>query len=251
MPRRADSVEHEETWLILAGFLMRPGFGAAGDEARIDGLWRLHETGLCFPGKRIRTQAHILWRRVAGGLARDRQEQLFAAEIETVRRRTDAPPELIHLLGSLERISHDAKAELIARFIDAGLGRAREQQHAAPYFAALGLLLNRAPLYAGPETVVSPDLVERAFEAFAPLDWRDPALAELVTLFLRAGRVVDNRSLDLPRGVRQRIAAKLEKSGATPLRVAKVRDFMPMERSERLSLFGEALPPGLLLLGDS
>jgi hypothetical protein len=29
--------------------------------------------------------------------------------------------------------------------------------------------------------------------------------------------------------------------------VAKVRDFLPVEGSERLSLFGEALPPGLLL----
>ena len=31
---------------------------------------------------------------------------------------------------------------------------AEAKQHCAPYLAALGLLLNRAPLYAGPETVV-------------------------------------------------------------------------------------------------
>ena len=45
MAGRRHSVEHEETWLILAGFLLRPGFGAAMDEARIDGLWRLREPG--------------------------------------------------------------------------------------------------------------------------------------------------------------------------------------------------------------
>jgi molecular chaperone DnaK (HSP70) len=247
MPNRAASIEHEETWIALAGFLLRPGFGAPLDEDRIDGLWRLNQAGLCFPGKRIRTQAYILWRRVAGGLDRDRQEQLFAAEIETVRRRSDPPPELIRLLGSLERIGGDAKAELISRFTDAGRERAREKRHAAPYFAALGLLLNRAPLYAGPETVVPPDQVERVFEAFAPLDWRDPELAELATLFLRAARVVDNRALDVPLPVRQRIATRLEKAGVPPLRVAKVRDFLPVEGSERLSLFGEALPPGLVL----
>jgi len=250
MPGRAISAEHEEAWLILAGFLLRPGFGAAGDELRIDGLWRLHDTGLCFPGKRIRPQVHILWRRVAGGLTRERQEQLFEGEIEAIRRGREPSPELVHLLGSLERLGHEAKAELITQFIDAGLAKAEAQQHPAPWFAALGLLLTRAPLYAGPETVVPPDLVERAFDAFAGLDWRDPANAELTTLFLRAARVVDNRALDVPRGVRQKIASRLEKAGVTTLRVAKVRDFMPMERSERLSLYGEALPPGLLLRGE-
>ena len=250
MPGRAVSVEHEETWLILAGFLLRPGFGAAGDEARIDGLWRLHEARLCFPGKRIRPQVHILWRRVAGGLSHERQEQLFADEIEGIRQRGDATPELIHLLGSLERLGHEAKMELIERFIEAGLARAQAQKHPAPYFTALSLLLNRAPLYAGPETVVPPEQVERAFEAFAKLDWRDTANAELATLFLRAARVVDNRSLDVSRSVRQKIASKLEKAGVPTLRVAKVRNFMPMERSERLSLYAEALPPGLLLRAD-
>ncbi len=247
MPGRALSIEHEETWLILAGFLLRPGFGAAMDDVRIDGLWRLQDAGLCFPGRRIKIQMHILWRRVAGGLSRERQEWLFANEIETIRRRKDAPPELVHLLGSLERLGHDAKKELVTRLLDVALSLAREKRHATPYLTALGLLLNRAPLYAGPETVLPPDLVERSFEAFAPFDWQHPTLAELNTLFLRAARVVGDRSLDLPRALRQRIASKLEKSGVTPLRVAKVRDLMPIERGERLSLYSEPLPPGLLL----
>ena len=72
--RRRHSVEHEETWLILAGFLLRPGFGAALDEVRIDSLWKIRDTGLYFPGKRIKLQEYILWRRVAGGLSRERQE---------------------------------------------------------------------------------------------------------------------------------------------------------------------------------
>ena len=31
--RRKESVDHEEAWLILAGFFLRPGFGAEGDDA--------------------------------------------------------------------------------------------------------------------------------------------------------------------------------------------------------------------------
>ena len=46
-----------------------------------------------------------------------------------------------------------------------------------------------APPYAGPETVVSPDLVERAYSAFQDLDWTNPELRDLQNLFLRAARV--------------------------------------------------------------
>ena len=56
MACRKKSVDHEEVWLALAGFLLRPGFGVVGDEVRLDSLWRLREIGLCFPGKRIRCQ---------------------------------------------------------------------------------------------------------------------------------------------------------------------------------------------------
>jgi molecular chaperone DnaK (HSP70) len=244
---RATSVEHEETWLIVAGFLLRPGFGAPMDEVRIDALWTLRAAGLAFPNKRVKLQEYILWRRVAGGLARERQERILASELGRLRQPKGPEPELVRLAGSLERISIEMKTELIERFIGEAARLANENKHCAHYLAALGLLLNRAPLYAGPETVVSPHLVERAFDAFSGFEWTDPELVELSTLFLRAARVVDNRSLDVPKPVRNRIAAKLEKSSIAPLRTAKVREFMPVDRSERLGLYGEALPPGLLL----
>ena len=79
------SAEHEETWLIVAGFLLRPGFGVTMDEVRINNLWRIVTDGPSFPGKRTRVQEYILWRRVAGGLSRDQQEILLAAEIDKIR----------------------------------------------------------------------------------------------------------------------------------------------------------------------
>ncbi len=247
MACRATSIEHEEAWLILAGFLLRPGFGAPLDEARMDGLWRLRDRGLCFPGKRIKVQEYILWRRLAGGLSRERQEKVLAAELDILRRQKNPPPELIRLAGSLERVGHEVKAELIDRFIGAAVDLAGAGKHCAPYLAALGLLLNRAPLYAGPETVVSPELVERAHEAFSGLDWADPELVELQTLFLRAARVVGNRGLDVTPSLRNPIAKRLEKCGIAPLKTARLKAFMPVERSEITSLYGESLPPGLIL----
>ncbi len=247
MPCRRTSVEHEEAWLILAGFLLRPGYGAALDDLRIDELWALHESGPCFPAKMVKLQEYILWRRVAGGLSRERQESLLAPELAKILQSDGPPAELVLLAGSLERIGHETKAGLIERLVGLASAHAEEKKHSAHFFAALGSLLNRAPLYAGPETVVSPHLVERAFEAFSGFDWADPKLTEAQVLFLRAARVVNNRSLDVSKSVRNRIADKLERSGVPLSKTAALKEYVPLERSERVTLSGESLPPGLIL----
>jgi hypothetical protein len=247
MAQRKESVDHEEAWLILAGFLLRPGFGAAADNFRIDSLWRLREHGLHFPGKRIKSQEYILWRRVAGGLTRERQEQILTPDLDAIRTRKRLEPELIRLTGSLERLPKETKMELADLFIDIASGLAREKKHCAPYLGALGHLLSRAPLYAGPETVLAPDVVERAYESFRTLDWTAPELAEMQTLFLRAARVVGSRSFDLSKALRHRIATKLENSGVARQRTGKLKELTPLVSSERISLHDESLPPGLIL----
>ena len=244
---RRRSADHEEAWLIMAGFLLRPGFGVVGDDLRVDALWRVHDRGPCFPSRRIKSQEYILLRRLAGGLTRERQTRLMAREIDRIRGGR-APDELVRLAGSLELIDHDTKAELVRCFCDIAVTLADAKQHCAPYLAALGLLLKRTPLYAGPETVVSPDLVEHAYQAFQRFDWTTPELLELQILFLRAARVVDDRSLDLPVPLRGLIANKLEKSGVPALQTTKVKGFVPIGRSDRASLYDESLPPGLLLI---
>jgi molecular chaperone DnaK (HSP70) len=243
-PGRELSVEHEEVWLILAGFLLRPGFGVVMDEARIDALWTLCGAGPRFAGRRTRLQHYILWRRVAGGLSQERQETLLATLPAA-----NAPDEAIRMAGAFERIGLDRKAALIERFLAAAVALAAEKKHVAPYLAALGGLLSRTPFYAGPESVVAPSLVESAFEALRKLDWRSAELSEAQTLFLRAARVVDDRRLDVAKPVRDRIAEKLQKAGVSALRVDRLRHFAAVERSERVSLYGETLPPGLILNG--
>ena len=243
------SVEHEEAWLTLAGFLLRPGFGFAHDGLRMDELWRLRDAGLCFPGKRSKVQEYILWRRVAGGLTAERQERLLAGELASIRA-GKAPPELVRLAGSLERLPRETKADLIETFIAQALQRVEAKQHCAPYLAALGLLLNRTPLYAGPETVVAAEFVARAYAAFQDFDWAEPELMECCNLFLRAARVVDDRNLDVPKSLRNQIARKLESAGIAPIRTATIKAFTPVGRIDRTTLYGEPLPPGLVLGAD-
>jgi hypothetical protein len=243
------SVEHEEAWLTLAGFLLRPGFGFAHDGLRIEELWPLRDAGLYFPGKRSKVQTCILWRRVAGGLTAEHQERLLAGELAGIRA-GKAPPELVRLAGSLERLPRETKANLIQTLIAQVLQRVELKQHCAPHLAALGLLLNRTPLYAGPETVVAPEFVARAYAAFEDFDWTEPELLELPNLFLRAARVVDDRNLDVPKSLRNQIARKLESAGIAPMRTATIKAFTPVGGPDRTALYGEALPPGLVLGAD-
>jgi uncharacterized protein DUF3731 len=246
MVGRKLSVEHEEAWLTLAGFLLRPGFGLVGDALRMDELWRLRDAGLCFPSKRSKVQEYILWRRVAGGLTPDRQETLLAGELNAIRSGR-ASPELIRLAGSLERLPRQTKADLIEIFIRQALQRIKVKQHCAPFLSALGVLLNRTPFHAGPESVIPPEMVARTYAAFDDFDWAEAELLELHTLFLRAARVVGDRSLDIPKSLRNQIAAKLERAGVASPRTGSIKAFTPVGRAERSTLYGETLPPGLLL----
>ena len=69
--RAPPSQAHEARWLNLCGFLLRPGFGHALDEWRIQQLWKLYSQGLRFPrAAQCRVEWWGLWKRIAGGLSR-------------------------------------------------------------------------------------------------------------------------------------------------------------------------------------
>ena len=189
-------------------------------------------------GERVLALA-ILWRRVAGGLTPNRQETLLAGELNAIHSGR-ASPELIRLAGSLERLPRQTKADLIETLITQAL------QHCAPYLAALGLLLNRSPFHAGPESVVPPEMVAPTYAAFQDFDWAEAELLELHMLFFRAARVVGDRSLDVPKSLRNQIDT-MERAGVAPGRTGSIKAFTPVGRAERSTLYGESLPPGLLL----
>jgi molecular chaperone DnaK (HSP70) len=48
---RRKNAAHEARWLNLSGFCMRPGFGFAGDEFRIEQVRRIYAAGLTFPNQ--------------------------------------------------------------------------------------------------------------------------------------------------------------------------------------------------------
>jgi hypothetical protein len=75
---RGRSAAHELRWLNLCGFCLRPGFGFPGDDFRIEQSRRVYAAGLQFSNQ-IQNEIEwwIFWGRVAGGLNKNQQTDLF------------------------------------------------------------------------------------------------------------------------------------------------------------------------------
>jgi hypothetical protein len=75
---RGRSAAHELRWLSLCGFCLRPGFGYPGDDFRIEQARRVYAAGLRFANQvQNEIEWWIFWGRVAGGLNRNQQTDVF------------------------------------------------------------------------------------------------------------------------------------------------------------------------------
>jgi molecular chaperone DnaK (HSP70) len=75
---RRKSAALEMRWLNLCGFMLRPGFGFPGDDFRIEQARRIYSAGLQFPNQ-VQNEIDwwIFWGRVAGGLNKNQQIDIF------------------------------------------------------------------------------------------------------------------------------------------------------------------------------
>jgi molecular chaperone DnaK (HSP70) len=75
---RSRSAAHELRWLNLCGFCLRPGFGFPGDDFRIEQARRVYASGRQFANQmQNEIEWWIFWGRVAGGLNKNQQTDLF------------------------------------------------------------------------------------------------------------------------------------------------------------------------------
>lgn len=75
---RRKSPALEARWLNLFGFCLRPGFGFPGDEYRLEQARRIYAAGLQFANQaENEIQWWIFWGRVAGGLNKNQQVDVF------------------------------------------------------------------------------------------------------------------------------------------------------------------------------
>jgi DNA-K related protein/Hsp70 protein len=137
---RKRSAAHELRWLNLCGFCLRPGFGFPGDDFRIEQARRVYATGLQFANQvQNEIEWWIYWGRVAGGLNKNQQTDIFQRLSPVLLPRASKKPvrvnpsllrEMWRAAASLELLPIQTKTqlgdELIARivkgdFVETGL----------------------------------------------------------------------------------------------------------------------------------
>ena len=136
---RSKSAAHELRWLNLCGFCLRPGFGFPGDDFRIEQARRVYATGLQFANQmQNEIEWWIFWGRVAGGLNKNQQTDLFQRLSPVLLPRGSKRPrvnasllrEMWRAAASLELLPIQTKTQLgdelmtriiASEFVDTGL----------------------------------------------------------------------------------------------------------------------------------
>ncbi|HLA35766.1 MAG TPA: molecular chaperone DnaK, partial [Rhodocyclaceae bacterium] len=250
--RRRRSAEHERLWFSLASYCIRPGFGYALDDWRMEKLWSLYDQGIQYGSERQNwSEWWILWRRAAGGLADAAQLRLFEAlsgalQPEDAKARPSggsaAYDDIVRLAASLERLPVARKVDIGAWLLER-LKRPAENIHS---WWALGRIGARAPLYGSAHTVVPVEVAVVWLEAILALDWKKVEPAAFAAT--QIARMTGDRLRDLPHDARCRVVARLRAINASPTWVAMVDSVVEIDEADERRAFGESLPPGLKLI---
>jgi hypothetical protein len=255
---RRRGAEHEQRWLYLLGFSLRPGQGLALDDWRVAQTWkllqgkRLHHT----PGCRV--EWLILWRRIAGGLNAGQQRALAEPLLAAVRGPSRAKgrkpevgggshegAEIWRLLGSLELLPVPTKVELGETLL-ALMDRERVGAVREAVLWALGRLGARAPMHGPLNTVTPSETVETWVRRL--LDTEPPETALSFSIVEMARRVGD-RYRDIAEPLREQVVAWLARRDAPAHYSQLVEVGGELAEEEQELMFGETLPRGLRISG--
>jgi molecular chaperone DnaK (HSP70) len=233
---RKRSAAHELRWLNLCGFCLRPGFGFPGDEFRIEQARRVYAEGLRFPNQ---VQNEIDWwifcGRVAGGLNKNQQTDIFQRLAPALLPRKGKPPrinssllrEMWRAASSLELLPLQTKTQLGDELI-AKLKRGEMTDTALWCLARLGA----RKLFYGPiNQVVPPATAARWVEQLLKLPKAADAVAQLA-------RHTGDATRDLPAATLASVRAAFP---ALDLDRPPEDNLAAMGR-----IFGEELPSGLV-----
>ena len=249
--RRRSSAEHEGPWLNMCGFSLRPGFGYPLDDWRVNRTWALFEHGLQFPRTiNGRLEWWVLWRRIAGGLDRDRQRAVLdelaphlLSGLKHVKTRLGPPAssaewsEIMRLAASLERVDAGVKQ----RLGQAAIERLEKRPGSLEYWM-LARLGARVSLAASPQFCVPPDVVEEWIRFLLAQGWKDPRMAGFAVT--QMGRLTGDRARDLPEDVRMAAVKRLREEQLDAL-TAPLLDLVELADDEKATFAGESLPVGL------
>ncbi len=252
---RRRSENHERVWLSLIGFSLRPGFAYPLDDWRTEQLWKTYGQNIQFVNERQNwTEWWTLWRRIAGGLNAEAQEQIFkdiskflnpaAARQAGVAKQIKIRgyDDMVRLAGVLERLSIEKK-------IMAGewlLKRLQKPSEPNQTWWAVGRIASRIPFHGSSHHVIPAEIVTVWLQQILKVDWKKVPQAGFAATLI--ARMSDDRARDLDDSVRLLILEKLKTSKAPSSWIAMVEVYKKMDEREEKQMFGEALPPGLKLI---
>ncbi|MFM2059491.1 MAG: hypothetical protein RLY71_3876 [Pseudomonadota bacterium] len=264
---RRRSAEHERLWLNLAGWCLRPGFGAALDDWRVEQLWTLFAAGVAHGNDvQVRAQWWTLWRRVAAGLPVAAQELLlqeFGLNLQRLYGGASAGPaplvpggedDMLRLGAALARIAVPHKVEvgawLLQRLAELqgreAAGKANPPGLMGLLLWTLGRLGARQPLQGDAHACVPAEVAADWLRALLPLDWRRQPEAAFASA--QIGRLTGDRARDIDEVLRQQLIERMTAAQAPVRWAALLREQLELDEAEQQQVFGEALPPGLRLL---
>ena len=244
---RKKSPAYEIRWLNLCGFCLRPGFGYPGDDFRIEQARRVYAAGLTYANQ---TQCEIdwwiFWGRVAGGLNRNQQTDIYQRLSASLLPRGAKKPQRINASLLREMWRTAASLELLPIGTKTELGEALIRRVKAGDFKESELWclsrLGARKLFYGPiNLVVPPATAARWAEALLNVANAGDALAALA-------RRSDDAMRDLPavtyESVKRKLAAMPHAERLLAVLEGEAGDERALER-----IFGEELPSGLVLAG--
>jgi hypothetical protein len=257
---RKKTADHEQRWLNLAGFLLRPGTGAPLDAWRTRVMWGVFNENLTHPKREPGKLAWwIVWRRIAGGLAKgqqdqfyDRLAQLLLPSAKQAKKLAEAKPskqelaEMWRALASMERLPahHKMKIgdELVHRM------ETRKGREDDVHLWALSRIGARVPLYGPLNLVVPPTKVKDWLTKMFGWDW--PEQDKVAFQLAQLGRRTGDRTRDLDEATRAQLANIVRAMPGGERAVVLVEQVVALEAREERVALGDTLPAGLKLVID-
>ena len=249
---RKKGPRYEARWLNLFGFCLRPGFGAPADDWRISQARKVYMAGLTFP-RELQCQVEwlVLWRRVAGGLNANQQNELFHRHKVALgvggkqlsgRLNTQVEREGWRLLASLEHLPTPTRVALGKEL----LIKVKEQPSNKSFLWSLGRLGARIPLYGPLNCVIPAEVAAQWIRSLLRLHELTPDVASAV---VQLGARTNDPHRDIDTDARWEALVKLNEVGLAGSLIESLREYVPPGRNDAVRIFGESLPEGLRLVG--
>ena len=242
---RKKSPAFEARWLNLAGFCLRPGFGYPGDDFRIEQARRVWSSGLTY-GNHVQCEIDwwIFWGRMAGGLNRNQQADMYQRLSGFLLPRGSKKPqrlnpalqrEMWRTASSLELLPIGTRTELG----DALARRVKTGDYKESELWCLSRLGARQLFYGPMNLVVPPATAARWVETLLKTPSAGEALASVA-------RRTDDVTRDMPAPTREAVRAKLQTLPHAD-RLLSILDGEEEDERALGRIFGEELPSGLVL----